>query len=136
MNALELAIAAPFIIWVLVFLSLGPGSYSMDQNGKEGTFYPLLILYSVFFYVVAGLGLFGSIWAYGALGNLWPSSVLLVAAAEAMLFNGALLFFYEGYLHEKTSYTRARYAAVLALGISAVLMLLVGAVMVATELPA
>jgi hypothetical protein len=99
-----------------------------------------LILYQFFFYIVAGLGLYGAYWNWQYDANLWPSLFLFAAALYALLFNGLVLLFYEGYLAQRypgpsktgvSSYTINRYALVLSLGISSVMLFVAGAMWVA-----
>jgi hypothetical protein len=148
-----LPVALPLILWIFFRLALRAGPYEMDHgNGtKPGTFFPLLILYSVFFYVVAGLGFYGASWTFRYTGNLWVCGVFLIAALCSLLFNGLLVFFYEGYMtvkypgkefseargvYEKigpSNYTLNKYALILSLGFSSVALLITGTVLLAME---
>lgn len=120
------------LIWIAFRLALPAGPYSMDPCGK-GTFFAHLILYSVFGYAQVALGIFGAIWALGH-GQIGPAAILLFAALYAFLFAGFLAFFYEGYMAANyptnrvgaSNYTINKYALVLALGVSSVLLLIAG----------
>ena len=126
------ALLLPWVLWLVLRLALPAGPYEMDAAGKEGRFYPLLILFSVFFYTVLSLALIGATFNV-AHGVDWrPGLMLLFSAVYALLFNGLTLFFYEGYLtskaapQPKSSYSTGKYATILSLGFSAVVLLLVG----------
>ena len=134
------AVALPFAIWIVNRLALPAGSYEMDAGGKEGRFYPLLILYSAFFYIVAGLSIYGAVFAWDfRLG--WPPILFLLAAAYAILFCGVTVLFYESYLTSKanapgkSNYTRTKFAIVRSLGWSAVLLLFAATAWMVTVLP-
>lgn len=134
----DFLIALPFFIWVVLRFAMPAGPYNMDPCGK-GTFFPHLILYSVFGYAQVVLGIFGATWGLGH-GADWPAVVLLFAALYAFLFAGLLAFSYEGYMHGmatppgKSNYTLTRYAMVLSLGFSSVILLVVGSGWMALEL--
>jgi hypothetical protein len=139
---LYFVIGIPVTLWILLRFTLPAGPYEMDHGhgSAKGTFFPLLILYQAFFYILAGLALFGAHWNWQYNDNLWPSLFLCVAALYALLFNGFVLFFYEGYLTTKypgptrpgvSSYTISRYALVLSLGFSSVGLFVAGAAWVA-----
>jgi hypothetical protein len=150
---IELAVALPFVLWIALRLALPAGPYEMDhgQGTKPGTFFPLLILYSVFGYFVGVLGLYGASWTFRYTGNLWVCGVFLVAALCSLLFNWLLVFFYEGYMtvkypgkefseargvYEKigpSNYTLNKYALILSLGFSSVALLIAGVVLLALE---
>lgn len=77
--------------------------------------------------------------------------VFLAAALYSLLFSGLLLFFYEGYIHGKylgrdaspargvyekigpSNYTLSKYALIISLGLSSVVLLVYGVVMTALE---
>lgn len=128
---IEAAIALPFILWLILRFAMPPGPYNMDPCGK-GTFFPHLILYSVFAYAQVILGVFGATWAFSE-GAEIQAGLLLLAGTYALLFAGLLAFFYERWMHAvttppgKSNYTLSKYAAVLSLGISSVLLLIGGA---------
>ncbi len=132
-----LAIALPFILWLVFRLSMSPGPYNMDPCGK-GSFFPHLILYSVFGYVLVTLGVFGSTWAFSE-GAKPQAGLMLAAAIYALLFAGFLAFFYEAWMHAvttppgKSNYTVGKYALVLALGHSSTILLISGALWLAVE---
>lgn len=137
----DLLIALPFFIWVILRFAMPAGPYNMDPCGK-GTFFPHLILYSVFGYAQVVLGIFGATWGFGHGAN-WPAAVLLFAALYAFLFAGLLTYLYErfmtgyatgGPLLAKSNYTLTRYAMVLSLGFSSVILLIVGGAWMALEL--
>jgi len=132
----------PLVLWIIFrFFVLDSATYEMDHgNGTaKGTFYPLLIMFSAFFYFVAVLALISA--AYS------KSSLFLVSAVEALLFNILVLVFYEGYLHVRylgtrsnqegrlyeekgpSNYTRSKYALILSLAYSSILTLIAGAVL-------
>lgn len=135
------AVILPLALWVLFRLSLPPGPYNMDPCGK-GTFFPHLIAYSVFGYVQAAFSVFGAAWGISR-GLEWhPALVLLFAAINALLFVGFLAFFFESYMESnypyggqvgKSNYTVGKYALVLALGFSSVILLIAGALWMAVE---
>ena len=134
----DFLIALPMFLWLILRFTLAAGPYNMDPCGK-GTFFPHLILYSCFGYAQVILAIFGATWAFGHSAN-WPAAVLLFAALYAFLFVGLMAFFYEGWMHAmatppgKSNYTLNRYAAVLSLGVSSVLLLIVGGAWMAVEL--
>jgi len=128
------AIETPFVLWLLFRLYLPAGPYNMDPCGK-GTFFPHLILYSVFAYAQVILGVFGAAWAFGE-GAKIQAGLLLFAAAYALLFAGFMAFFYESYMvgqPAKSSYTLSKYAVVLSLGFSSIILLIAGGVWTAVE---
>ena len=132
------AIALPMLLWLILRFTLSPGPYNMDPCGK-GTFFPHLITYSVFGYAVVALSVFGACWGT-AMGLDWhPAIVLLLAAVCGLLFAGFMAFFYESWMHAvatppgKSNYTIGKYAAVLALGFSSVILLIFGALWTAAE---
>lgn len=136
----DLLIALPFFIWVILRFVMPAGPYNMDPCGK-GTFFPHLILYSVFGYAQVILGIFGATWGFGHGAN-WPAAVLLFAALYSFLFVGFLVYFFEAYMHSnypptpqvgKSDYTLTRYAMVLSLGFSSVILLVVGSGWMALE---
>ena len=95
------ALLLPWVLWLVLLLALPAGPYEMDAAGKEGRFYPLLILYSAFFYVVLTLALIGATFNV-AHGVDWrPGLMLLFSAVYALLFNGLILLFYESYMAQK-----------------------------------
>ena len=134
----QLAIMLPCVLWLLFRFSMPAGPYNMDPCGK-GTFFPHLILYSVFGYAQVILGVFGATWGFGHGAN-WPAAVLLFAALDAFLFAGLMAFFYESWMHAmatppgKSNYTLTRYAMVLSLGFSSVILLIVGGAWMALEM--
>jgi succinate dehydrogenase hydrophobic anchor subunit len=148
-----LPVALPLILWILSRLFLPAGPYEMDHgNGtKPGTFFPLLILYRAFGYILVGLNVYGADWSYKHTCNLWVCGVFLAAALYSLLFAVLPLFFYEGYLHGKylgqdaspargvyekigpSNYTLGKYALTLSLGYSSVALLVYGVVMTALE---
>jgi hypothetical protein len=142
---IDFAIALPIVLWIALRLTFPAGPYEMDHgNGAaKGTFFPLLILYQVFFYVIAGLGLGGAFWNWNYDENMWPSMFLLAAAFYALLLNGLLLCWYEGYLHTRypgparigvSNYTLNRYAANMALALSSLALFFAGAIWAAREM--
>jgi hypothetical protein len=136
------AIALTFVLWLIFRLALPAGPYEMDHGGKEGAFFPHLIMYSVFGYVQVALGIGGAV--YGAsLGRDWhPGFILLLAASCALLWVGLMAFFFEGYMTErypgkgklaKSNYSIGKYAAVLSLGFSSFALLIIGGMWLAAE---
>lgn len=127
------------LLWIYFRLALPAGPFNMDPCGK-GTFFAHLILYSVFSYAQVVLGVFGAIWAFGH-GQNWPATLLLFSALYAFLFAGLLAFFYESYMVANyptnivgtSNYTLNKYALVLALGVSSVLLLIAGGASLAME---
>jgi hypothetical protein len=137
------------LVYFVLLLAMGWGffeaifldssTYEMDHGHgtAKDTFFPLLILYQVLFYDVAGLGIFGANYAR-AEGDWQPAAMLLASAVYAILFNVLLLLFYERYLHARypggdrgfgrSNYTRGKYALILALGTSSILTLIAGAI--------
>ena len=123
-----LSLALPALLWLIFRITLPAGPFEMDHSGQPGTFYALMIVYQRFFYFVAGASAAGAVIA--RMGDKPEPAVLMIAAATcAMLFNGFLTLFYEAYL-AKTKYTINRYALIMALGFSAILLLLAGVVQV------
>lgn len=150
---IEIAVALPFILWIIFRISLPSGPFEMDHgNGAaKGTFFPILILYSALFYAIAGLGFYGSIWSWRFASSLWPAALFLLSGIYALLFNGLLVLFYESYMHTKyvgvqiilgqriertgpSNYTITKYAMILALGFSSVLLLIAGSAWTGLEL--
>ena len=127
------------LLWIYFRISLPAGPFNMDPCGK-GTFFAHLILYSVFGYSQVALGVFGATWAFGH-GQNWSAALLLFSALYAFLFAGFLAFFYEGYMAANypknrvgaSNYTINKYALVLALGFSSVLLLIAGGATLALE---
>jgi hypothetical protein len=121
------ALALPALIWIALRLLLPSGPYSVDQGQHKGSFFPLLIMYSVWSYIVAMVSIFGAVFCHDN-GMLWSAGVFVAAAVEALLFSGLLVFFYEGYMHSmaagKSNYTVSKYALILSLGISSILTFL------------
>lgn len=137
---IDLAITLPFILWLILRFTLAAGPYEMDPCG-QGTFFPHLILYSVFAYAQVALGIIGATWAYGY-GAKDAAGILLFAAILALLFAGVLAFSFEAYMAvrykpptccAKSNYSIGRYALVLSLGISSTALLIFGAVWAAVE---
>lgn len=135
----------PWILWFPFRLLLPRGPYEFDHGPANtmGSFFALLPHYTRFFYAIGVAGLGGAFYAQHS-GFGWPAWCLLLAAADALLFNGFLVFFYESYLAARyprswnfnepphpSNYTAGKYAWVMALGFSAVILLLVGAAGVA-----
>jgi hypothetical protein len=116
-------LALPALLWMILRISMSAGPYNMDQGQHRGSFFPLLILYSVFAYIILIASACGAFFSYCADQN-WPAFLFLSAGIEALLFAGFLVFFYEGYMHATASgtsnYTLNKYAVVLSLGVSAV----------------
>jgi hypothetical protein len=115
------ALAFPFAVLIALLLGMPNVKYEFDHgNGtKPGTFFPLLILYQVFFYFIA----------VDSLLCAKSNHLFVITAIEALLFNGLTVFFYESYLHNRyksislqgeSNYSLLRYAIVLSLGFSAV----------------
>ena len=96
----------------------------MDQGNLRGSFFPLLACYQVLAYAVFFGSLLGAFFCYCE-GQNMPWSLFLVAAIEAILFAGFLLFSYEMYLQATASgasnYTLNKYAVTVSLGVSAIL---------------
>jgi hypothetical protein len=139
---LDFVVGLPAALWLLFRFILPAGPFEMDngQGTAKGTFFPLLILYQFFFYIVAGLGLYGAYWNWQYDANLWPSLFLFAAALYALMFNGLLVFYYERYLAHRypgqsrlavCNYTIDKYALILSLGISSVMLFVAGAAWVA-----
>jgi len=137
---LQIAIALPCLLWLLLRFTCSPGPYELDSAGK-GTFFPHLIMYSVFFYLLAGLSACGAYLAWFHSAG-WGSCFLLFAMGYALLFNVWLAFNFEMYMqtryspNAKSPYTLNRYAVTLALAVSAILMFLAGVVLTATVMVA
>jgi hypothetical protein len=138
-----LALILPFFLWLILRFTMSPGPYNMDPCGK-GTFFPHLIMYSVFGYVVLFLSVFCGTWGTNRGLNWHPALVLLFAGIDALLFVGFLTFFYESWMHSmapsltanipgKSNYTLRKYTLVLSLGISSVVLLIWGALWTAAE---
>lgn len=132
----------PCVFWLILRFTMAPGPYEMDiSNGTaRGTFFPQLIVYSIFFYALAGMGAYGacSAWHYGV---DWGACLLLFAMAYSLLFNIWLAFNFEMYMQRrymvpggKSPYTLNRYAATMALAVSAILLFLAGVVLTATAM--
>ena len=124
------ALAFPFALWIVLGLSMRHSAYSMDQGGHKGSFFPLLILYQVFFYILAIIAGCNVVFCYGR-GFVWSGMVTATAAAEALIFNIVLLAFYESFLHyregfETSNYWRWKYALVSAFGVSALITFFAG----------
>lgn len=123
----------PIVSIVICRFALLFPAYEMDHgNGKcKGTFYPLLILYSVFFYVLAALGVIGFAWSH--------IPVFLLSAGEALFVNIWLLLCYEAYMYSrypegKSNYTRGKYALTLAMGYSSALTMVIAVILAALHL--
>jgi hypothetical protein len=152
-----LALILPILLWLILRFTMSPGPYNMDPCGK-GTFFPHLIMYSVFGYVIVALSAIGATWGIARGLNWHPALVLLFAGIDGLLFAGFLTFFYEGWMAVrypgiiitingltevkmngtgeqlgKSNYTLDKYALILSLGVSSVTLLIVGAVWTAAE---
>lgn len=129
-----LILTLPILLWAIFRITLPPGPFEMDYSGQPGTFYALMIVYQRFFYFVAGASIAGAV-AARMFGRNEPAATLLLAAVCAMLFNGLITLWYERFQHlryprgaeGKSNYTVNKYATAWALGVSAVVLLLVGA---------
>lgn len=90
-----------------------------------------MAFYSAWAYVIFFASLLGAFFCYCEGSNM-PWSLFLIAAIEALLFAGLMLFFYEHYMQATaagpSNYSLNRYAVTLSLGVSAILtfMLAVG----------
>lgn len=122
----------PAILWLILRFTMAPGPYEMDSPTGKGTFFPHLVIYSVFYYVLAGISAWGacSAWHYGA---DWGALLLLFAMAYSLIFNIWLAFNFEAYMagryrFNKSPYSLNRYAVTLALAVSALLLFLAGVV--------
>jgi hypothetical protein len=121
-----IALGFPFALLILFLLGMPNVPYEMDhgQGSKPGTFFPVLILYHVFFYVIFTVDVLMRA----------KTSLFTISAIEAWLFNGAIVFFYESYLHQRypmrsegtSNYSLLRYAIVLSLGVSAAVTFVAG----------
>ncbi len=136
--ALLVSAALPIALWLAFCAFLRSDYYAMDQGYHKGSFFPLLILYSVFGYVVFLASLVISMVEF--YNNMfWAPSVLMVAAVDALLFVVFLLTSYESYLHyqadhpEQSNYSGFKYAMTIALGLSAVVTFIMGLVMTAVD---
>lgn len=120
----------------------GDGPFEMDHGGNEGTFFPMLILYSVFFYALATASFLGAYeaWVYNAVD---APGFFLWAGCFALLFNIWVTFQYERYLHSRypsggkdgvSSYTARKYAFTMALAGAALLSFAAGVVRMVGEL--
>jgi hypothetical protein len=127
-------IALPAILWCLFRLILPRGPFEMDHGQVMGSFSILMPYWTRLFFYIATVSLICAIIARGWDLNV-PALCLLLAFVNALLFNGFLTLNYENYLATRyprdgsqgvSSYTINKYALVLALGVSAVLLLLAG----------
>ena len=136
--SLLVTLILPLALWLVFCVALRADTYSMDQGNHRGSFWPLMIMYSVFFYALAFVAFVGAGVEFYA-EMFWNPSVLFVAACEGMLFNLVLVFWYESYMHftathpEHSNYARWKYAATLSLGLSAVLTFTMGLAMTAVS---
>jgi len=142
-----LAGTLPAIIWLILRLTMPPGPYEMDQGGRQGTFFPILILYSVAAYAIA---IFSAVLAYVGWTHRAGVGVvlLLTAAVDAIIFCFWLVWCFEMYMQQRypvgnqalaakigvSTYTLGRYALTLALGFSALALFLAGVVLTAAGL--
>jgi len=128
----------PLTLWGMLRLLLPSGPREMDQNAHKGSFFALLILYSLFFYVIVAISCVLMLRVHGQ-----ASLVLMFAMIYALLFNGWTTYAYEGYLHVRyprgivpnqllqpqlgpSTYTVGRYALTLTLAVSSFLLFVVG----------
>ena len=114
------AIALPVFLWVVLRFIYPSATYEMDAAKTKGAFVSLMQAFSLFFYVMAGL----SLWGYRESHEV----LFLVPFVEALLICGLLPLFYESYLHVRYSvglsnYTRGKYALILSLAYSTVITL-------------
>lgn len=101
-----------------------PGSFQFVYAPYRGLFW------AIFFISLPGAFAMDYIQAYGSAG------ALLIAALCAFLFNGFITFFYESYLAVRwtinppgrSNYTAVKHSLVMALGVTAVVMFIVGIV--------
>jgi hypothetical protein len=128
----------PLALWGVLRLILPSGPREMDQNAHKGSFFALLILYSVFFYAIVAISCVLMLHING------PAAVIMVfAMIYALMFNGWTTWQYEMYLHSRyprgivpnqllqpplgpSNYTVGRYALTLTLAISAFSLFVVG----------
>lgn len=132
-----ISLSLPLVLWGVLRLILPSGPREMDQNAHKGSFFALLILYSVFFYAIVAISSVLMLHIHG------PASVsLMFAMIYALLFNGWTTYAYEGYLHVRyprglpgpmsqpqlgpSTYTVGRYALTLTLAVSSFLLFVVG----------
>ncbi|MCL5669815.1 MAG: hypothetical protein M1423_00710, partial [Acidobacteria bacterium] len=126
-------------LWCAFRISMPRGPYEFDHANIVGSFHLLCGMYQRPFFSIATLAFVGAGLA-ASIKDQEAMSMLVLAGIFALLFNGLMLFFYEGYLHERyangiptgrSNYTLNRYATVLALGWSAFALFVVGVVMLA-----
>ncbi len=129
-------IALPAILWCLFRLTLPRGPLEFDHGpaGAIGTFFALMPHWTRLFLFIATVSIVSAVILH-CQGLGMPALCLLLAFVNALLFNGFLTLNYENYLATRyprdgsqgvSSYTINKYALVLALGVSAVLLLLAG----------
>lgn len=136
-----LAIMLPVILWSVFLGALPCCRFEFDFDNVHGTFMSILPYYRRFYWIVGALGLLGAMETCH-IGIDWAALLLLLAAVNALLFNGVILVLYESYMHSRytreglngvSNYTAPKYALVLALGVSAVVLLLAGAAVAACQ---
>lgn len=125
-------VALPLILAAIFEFVLPHGPYEFDFDQPHGTFISVLPHFTRFFYAIALLGVVGAM--LGWLNDA-PMLMLLLSAADALLFNILIVLFYEAYLHvryprngdaPRSNYTLRRYSFILALGTSSVVLLFGG----------
>lgn len=123
------------------FKMYGSGPFEMDNGRAKGNFFPLLVLYSVFFYALAIASFIGAYeaWVYNATD---APGLFLWAGCFALLFNIWMTFQYEEYLQARypeeglgvSNYTARKYAFTMAVAGAALLSFAVGVVKMVVEL--
>jgi len=107
--------------------------FEFDWGGHKGVFSFLYSAYRAIFGVIFLLGLCGGMF-FADQHVTFLAIVLFSAALQAFLFIVLLTFWYESYLHarwkfatdQQSNYTTMRYAIILALGTSSVLLFVYG----------
>ena len=147
MSILDYQYLLPVVFFAVLQLGFtlkmyGYGPFEMDHGGKEGSFFAIQILYSVFFYILAAASFFGAYesWVYSAVD---APGFFLWAGCFALLFNIWVTLKYKGYLHSRypgigkmgvSNYTARKYAFTMAVAGAALLSFAAGIVKMVGEL--
>lgn len=131
-----IAAILPLLLWCVFRVTLPRGPYEFDHGPAAvfGTFFPLMAHWTRLFLYIATVSLIAAVLAH-CNGLKIPALLLLLAFVDGLLFTAFMTINYENYLASRyprngqpgqSSYTIGKYALSLALGVSAVILLLAG----------
>ena len=127
-------LALPVAIWIMFrFLLLPPGPFLMDQGEHKGSGSFFVVMWSAWFGLIFVSSMICAFIFYMGSLNMAAESAV-VAAVESLIFIGALVYFYECYLHgmandRVSNYSSTRYSTLFALGVSSLASFVLSLVM-------